>query len=147
VDGRSCPCFGLGSFGSHHSKAPSATPKVATVVAVHRVLVRGLTCGYGGQWRESGLLNYGCAPYLHVEHSTPAQVRATWRSVCRRDGPDSAPGRSLSTPESAQVNRLSDDFARALVEARSPGMAAVPREENPVLIYRRLGDQSLLTSG
>jgi hypothetical protein len=82
----------------------------------------GLTCGYGGEWQESGLLNYGCALYLHGEHSTPAQVRVIWWSVWRRDGPDSAPDRSLSTPASEQVNRLSDDFARACVpnSERSP---------------------------
>jgi hypothetical protein len=35
-------------------------------------------------------------------------------AVCRSDSPDSAPDRSLSTPASEQVNRLSEDFARAL---------------------------------
>src|SRR3954453_16211457 len=32
-------------------------------------------------------------------------------AVCRSDGPDSAPDRSLPTPASEQVNRLSEDFA------------------------------------
>src|SRR3954447_10051985 len=44
-------------------------------------------------------------PHLHGECSTPSQVRATWRSVCRRDGSDLAPDRSLSTTASAQANR------------------------------------------
>jgi hypothetical protein len=36
------------------------------------------------------------------------------RSISGRDGPVSAPDRSLITPASEQVNCLSDDFARAL---------------------------------
>jgi hypothetical protein len=40
-----------------------------------------LTCGYGGQRPESGLLSHRCALHLDGEHSTPAQVRATWRWV------------------------------------------------------------------
>jgi Putative transposase of IS4/5 family (DUF4096) len=48
--------------------------------------MRGLTCGYGGQRSELRLVNHGCAIYLHGEHSAPAEVRATWRSVRRRDG-------------------------------------------------------------
>src|SRR3954453_19953513 len=39
----------------------------------------GLSCGYGGQWPASGLLSHRCALHLDDEHSTPAQVRATWR--------------------------------------------------------------------
>ena len=39
----------------------------------------GLSCGYGGQWPASGLLSHRCALHLDGEHSTPAQVRATWR--------------------------------------------------------------------
>jgi hypothetical protein len=68
-------------------------------------------------WRqrpESCLLSHDCALDLHGQHSAPAQVRATWCLIWRRDGPDSTPDRSLSAPASAQVNRLSDDFARAL---------------------------------
>ena len=76
--------------------------------------LRGLTCGYGGQRPASGLLSRRCALHLDGEHLTQAQVGATWRSVSGRDGPESTPDRSLSTPASEQVNRLSDDFARAL---------------------------------
>ncbi len=60
------------------------------------------------------MLSRRCAPRLHGEHLTQAQVGATWRSVFGRDGPESAPDRSLSAPASEQVNRVSDDFARAL---------------------------------
>src|SRR3954447_9266725 len=77
--------------------------------------LRSLTCGYGDQRPRSILLSRRCAPHLHGEHLTQAQVGATWRSVSGRDGPDLAPDRSLSTRESEQVNRLSDDFARALM--------------------------------
>ena len=77
----------------------------------------GLSCGYGGQWPASGLLSHRCALHLDGEHLTQAQVGATWRSVSGRDGRESAPDRSLSTPASEQVNRLSDDFARALLDA------------------------------
>src|SRR4051794_27507548 len=45
-------------------------------------------------WRaaaESGLLNHGCAVYLHGERSAPAQVRVIWWSVWRREGPESTP--------------------------------------------------------
>ena len=52
--------------------------------------------------------------HLDGEHSTPAQVRATWRSVCRRKDPDSALDHSPSAAASEQVNRLPHDFARAL---------------------------------
>src|SRR3954454_15478061 len=76
--------------------------------------LRGLTCGFGGQRPESGLLSHDCAPDLHGQHSAPAQVRATWWLIWRRDGPDSIPNRSLATPASGQVSRPSDDFARAL---------------------------------
>src|SRR3954449_6284503 len=76
--------------------------------------LRGLTCGFGGQRPESRLLSHDCALDLHGQHSAPAQVRATWWLIWRRDGPDSTPDGSLSTPASAQVNCLSDDFARAL---------------------------------
>src|SRR3954454_13321593 len=51
---------------------------------------------------------------LHGHRSAPAQVRATWWLIWRRDGSDSTSDRSLSAPASAQVNRLSEDFARAL---------------------------------
>src|SRR4051812_16507789 len=54
------------------------------------------------------------ASRLHGEHSTPAQVRATRRSVSRRRGPYSEPDRSLVRAASGQVSRLCDDFARAL---------------------------------
>jgi hypothetical protein len=40
--------------------------------------LRGLTCGYGGQWQVSSLLNYDCAPCQHGEHSTPAQVSGVY---------------------------------------------------------------------
>src|SRR3954447_16311521 len=54
------------------------------------------------------------AHHLHGEYSTVAQVRATWRSVSRRNGPDAALDCRLPAPASEQANRLSDDFARAL---------------------------------
>jgi hypothetical protein len=56
-------CVGLGGFT--RARAKSA--------------LRGLTCGYGGQRPASGLLSHRCALHLDGEHSTPAQVRATWR--------------------------------------------------------------------
>src|SRR3712207_2109180 len=44
--------------------------------------LRGLTCGDDGQRPESGCLGHRYALPLHGDHSTPAQVRATWgRSV------------------------------------------------------------------
>jgi hypothetical protein len=86
-----------------------------------KVSFAGLTCGYGGQRPRSSLLSRRCAPHLHGEHLTQAQVGATWRSVSGRDGPESAPDRSLSTPASEQVNRPSDDFARALGRRRVGG--------------------------
>src|SRR3954452_15332018 len=55
--------------------------------AVAKSAPRGLTCGYGAQRPESGLLNHGCAVYLHVERSAPAQVRAIWWSVWRNGRP------------------------------------------------------------
>ncbi len=74
-----------------------------------------LTCGYGGKRPESVLLSNHCALHLHGEHSLTAEVRTLWRSVCRRDSPDAAPDRSLSTAAFEEVNCLSDDFARALL--------------------------------
>jgi hypothetical protein len=90
------------------------TPGRGELRARAKSALRGLTCGYGGQRPRSSLLSRRCAPHLHGEHLTQAQVGATWRSVSGRDGPESAPDRSLSTPASEQVNRVSDDFARAL---------------------------------
>src|SRR5947208_577090 len=74
----------------------------------------GLTCGYGSQRPRSSFLSCRSALHLHGANLTRAQVRATWRPVSRRDGPESAPDRSLSTPAFEQVSRLFDDFARAL---------------------------------
>src|SRR4051812_37889539 len=88
----------------------------------------GLTCGYGGQWPESGHLSHCCVLYLHVEHSSPAQVRATWRSICRGNGPVRHRIAASRRPASEQVNRLSDDFARAL-EVRPGRQAGCTREE------------------
>jgi hypothetical protein len=81
-----------------------------------------LTCGDGAQWPESGLLSHRGALHLPGGHSTPTLLRATWRSVCRRDGLRLGPDRSLFTPGSEQVSRLSDDFARALDD--TPGSVA-----------------------
>src|SRR4051794_34695357 len=93
---------------------PPALPTLRpTSRARAKSVLRGLTCGYGGQRPKSGLLSPRCALYLHGEHSAHVQVGATRRSVCRSAGPESAADRRLSTPASEQVNRLSDDFARA----------------------------------
>jgi hypothetical protein len=63
------------------------------------------------------------ASRLHGEHSTPAQVRATRRSISRRRSSYSAPDRSLVMAASGQVSRLCDDFARALPWEVSAGAA------------------------
>jgi len=83
-----------------------------------------------------------CVLHLHIEHSSPAQVRATWRSICRRNGPVRHRIAASRRPASEQVNRLSDDFARACVlnSERSPLLARI----NTYLVrwirntYRRL---------
>src|SRR3954463_12113977 len=63
-----------------------------------------LTCGDGAQWPESGLLSHRGALHLPGGYSTPTLLRATWRSVCRRDGLRLGPDRSLFTPGSEQVS-------------------------------------------
>src|SRR3954452_8024411 len=91
-----------------------ATPCPPPRQGLCKVSLPGLTCRYSGQRPESGVLSHDCALDLHGQYSAPTQVRATWWLIWRPDGPDSTPDRSLSTSASAQVNRLSDDFARAL---------------------------------
>jgi hypothetical protein len=51
----------------------------------------------GSQQPQSGSLSHCCAPHLRGAHATPAQVRTTWRSACRRDCADLAPDGSLYT--------------------------------------------------
>src|SRR4051812_45259383 len=84
-----------------------------------------LTCGYRRQRPESGHSRCRCGLHLHGEPAPPGQVRATWRSVGRQDIPDPAPDRGLTAAVFEQVNRLFDDFARALgPERASPVPAA-----------------------
>jgi hypothetical protein len=78
-----------------------------------------LTCGYRRQRPESGHSRCRCGLHLHGEPTPPGQVRATWRSVSRQDIPDPAPDRGLTAAVFEQVNRLFDDFARALRVSRS----------------------------
>src|SRR3954447_2818147 len=73
-----------------------------------------LTCGYRRQRPESDHLRCRCGLHLHGEPAPPGQVRATWRSVSRQDIPDPATDRGLTAAVFEQVNRLFDDFARAL---------------------------------
>src|SRR3954469_11341151 len=113
------PCLRMKSlwFGRPTGR-PNMKPPGRGSRARAKSALRGLTCGYGAQRPRWSLLSRRCAPHLHGEQLTQAQVGATWRSVSGCDGPESAPDHSLSTPASEQVKRLHDDFARALGVAR-----------------------------
>jgi len=75
-----------------------------------KVSLRHLTWGDGDQRPGSDPMSDRCALHLHGEHSSPPQVRATWRSAGRRNDPnlslDRAPLRQHPSRSTARLTTL-----------------------------------------